>query len=207
MLPVGNESIAVSAHPQTGAGAVIYFGGNAQDVSLDIPNLIEAFPTRAIYGNHYPGYGGSSGTPSQRAIFTAALALYDHIHAEHPEIIIIGRSLGTGVATWLASQRPTARLVLITPFDSLADAAAAQYPIFPVRLLLRDKFESWRYAPKVTAPTTIIVAADDEIVPRSSSDRLRTRYTSTRVSYFLIPNAGHNTVQDNPAYWSLVSTQ
>jgi pimeloyl-ACP methyl ester carboxylesterase len=96
---------------------------------------------------------------------------------------------------------------LITPFDSLADAAAAQYPIFPVRVLLRDRFDSWQYAPKVAAPTQIIVAAEDEIVPRSSSNRLRTRFTNTNVSYVVIPHAGHNTVQDSPVYWSLVSSQ
>lgn len=206
-LPVGNATVAVSAHSNTGPDAVIYFGGNAEDVSEDIPYLVEAFPHQAVFGLHYPGYGGSSGSPSQQAIFTAAMALYDHVQSEHPHIVVVGRSLGTGVATWVASERPTSRLVLITPFDSLADAAAQQYPIFPVRWLLRDSFESWKYAPKVAAPTRMIVAAEDEIVPRSSSDRLRTRFTNTRVSYVVIPHAGHNTVQDSPGYWSLVSSQ
>jgi pimeloyl-ACP methyl ester carboxylesterase len=206
-LPVGNATVAVSTYSNAGPDAVIYFGGNAEDVSEDIPYLVEAFPHQAVFGLHYPGYGGSPGSPSQRAIFTAAIKLYDHVQAEHPHIVIVGRSLGTGVATWVASERPASRLVLITPFDSLADAAAQQYPIFPVRWLLRDRFESWKYAPKVAAPTRIIVAAEDEIVPRSSSDRLRTRFTNTRVSYVVIPHAGHNTVQDSPGYWSLVSSQ
>jgi pimeloyl-ACP methyl ester carboxylesterase len=126
------------------------------------------------------------------------------VYAEHPKIVVIGRSLGSGVAVWVASQRPVARLVLVTPFDSLADAAAAQYPFVPVRWLLRDKFESWRYAPQVTAPTRIIVAEDDELVPRSSSDRLRTRFKEGIVSYVVVPGVGHNTIQDGPGYWDLL---
>lgn len=204
-LPVGAAQVHVSTHPQAGNRAVIYFGGNTEDVSQDVPNLANVFPDAAIYTLHYPGYGGSSGSPSEQAIFTDALALFDKVAAQHPDIILIGRSLGSGVAVWVASQRPTECLVLVTPFDSFADPASAQYRIFPVRWLLRDKFESWRYAPTVTAPTHIIVAGDDELVPRSSSDRLRTRFRHDLVSYTVIPGYGHNTIQEDPGYWALLS--
>jgi pimeloyl-ACP methyl ester carboxylesterase len=206
-LPVATATAHVSTHPHAGPAAVIYFGGNAEDVSLDVPDLVDTFPDRAIYALHYPGYGGSSGSPSQQAIFAAALALFDQVHAEHSNIVVIGRSLGTGVAVWIASQRSLARLVLVTPFDSLADVAAAQYPLLPVRWLLRDRFDSWRYAPQVTAPTRIIVAADDELVPRSSSDRLRARFRNGIVTYVVVPKAGHNTIQDTPGYWALLSNE
>jgi pimeloyl-ACP methyl ester carboxylesterase len=204
-FPVGAATVHVSTRPHDGLAALLYLGGNAEDVSLDIPDLVAAFPDRAIYALHYPGYGGSSGSPSQQAIFADSLALFDRVHAEHPDVVVIGRSLGTGAAVWVASQRPVARLVLVTPFDSLADAAAAQYPFFPVRWLLHDKFDSWRYAPQVTAPTRIVVAADDEIVPRSSSDRLRTRFREGVASYVVVPRVGHNTIQQSPGYWSLLS--
>jgi pimeloyl-ACP methyl ester carboxylesterase len=203
-LGVGAATVHVSMHAHDGRAALIYFGGNGEDVSLDVPELVDAFPDRAIYALHYPGYGGSSGNPSEQAIFADSLALFDRVHAEHPDTVVIGRSLGSGAAVWLASQRSVARLALVTPFDSLADAAAQQYPIFPVRWLLRDKFESWRYAPQVTAPTLIVVAGEDEIVPRSSSDRLRTRFRAGTVSYVVVPNAGHNTIQESPLYWSLL---
>lgn len=206
-LPVRMTTVQVSTHLHPGPNALIYFGGNAEDVSRDAPDLVDAFPNQAIYLLHYPGYGGSPGSPSEQAIFADALALFDRVHADHPDIIVIGRSLGSGVAVWLASQRPVVRLVLITPFDSLADAAATQYPFVPVRWLLRDKFESWRYSPQVTAPTRIIVAGNDELVPRSSSDRLRTRFRNGVVSYIVVPNAGHNTIQDSPGYWHLLSAQ
>jgi pimeloyl-ACP methyl ester carboxylesterase len=97
--------------------------------------------------------------------------------------------------------------VLVTPYDSLADVAAQHFPYVPVRWLLRDKYESWRYAPQVTAPTWIIVAEDDEVIPRSSSDRLRTRFREGIVSYVVLPGVGHNTIQDSPNYWTLLSSQ
>ena len=206
-LQVGAETALVSTHPLAGPDALIYFGGNAEDVSQDMPDIIAAFPNKAIYLLHYPGYGGSSGSPSEKSIFADSMALYERVHTEHPNIVVVGRSLGSGVAVWIASQRPVVRLVLVTPYDSLADAAAQQYPYFPVRWLLRDKFESWRYAPQVTAPTRIIIAENDEVIPRSSSDRLRTRFREGLVSYVVLPDVGHNTIQDSPNYWTLLSTE
>lgn len=199
-------TVHVSTVPRSGPDAILYFGGNAEDVSLDAADFATSAPTKAIYLLHYPGYGGSSGSPSQKSIFAASLALFDSVHTGHPNITVIGRSLGTGVAVWVASQRPVVRLILITPYDSLGDAAAAQYPLLPVRWLLLDKYESWRYAPLVTVPTRILVASDDEVIPRSSSDRLRTRFRAGLASYILIPGVGHNTIQDAPNYWRILST-
>jgi len=206
-LPVGTATVLVSTHPHAGPDALIYFGGNAEDVSQDMPDLVDAFPSRAIYLLHYPGYGGSSGSPSQQAIFADALALYDLVRADHPNIVVIGRSLGTGVAVWIASQRSVARLVLVTPYDSLGDAAAQQYPFLPVRWLLLDKFESWRYAPQVTSPTRIIVAENDEIIPRASTDRLRARFKAGMVSWIVVPGVGHNSISESPDYWMLLGSK
>jgi hypothetical protein len=197
----------VSTRPNAGPDALIYFGGNGEDVSQDMPDFASAFPHQAIYLLHYPGYGGSSGSPSERTIVADALALFDRIHAEHPNVVLIGRSLGTGVAVQVASQRPVARLVLVTPFDSLGDVAAAQFPLLPVRWLLRDRFESWRYASQVTAPTRIIVAEDDEVVPRASTDRLRTRFKDGIVSWVIVPGVGHNSISDSPDYLALLSRE
>ena len=205
ILPVGTATVHVSTRAHVGPAALIYFGGNAEDVSQDIPDLADAFPDRAIYALHYPGYGGSSGSPSQKAIFAASLALFDRVHTEHQNVVVVGRSLGSGVAVWTASQRPIARIILVTPFDSLGDVASEQYRFVPVRWLLRDKFESWRYAPMVKAQTRIIVAENDELVPRFSSDRLCSRFQEDLVSYIVVPKVGHNTIQDSPGYWALLT--
>lgn len=205
-LPSNAGPVLVSTRPSNGPDAVIYFGGNAEDVSQILPDLTETFQNCAIYLLHYPGYGGSAGRPSERNIISAGFALFDAVHAQHQNIIVIGRSLGTGVAVQLASERPVERLVLVTPYDSLVDIAAEQYPILPDRWLMLDKFDSWKYAPQVSAPTKIIVAENDEVIPRASTERLRTRFTKIHVSYVVVPLAGHNTISENPEYLQLLKT-
>jgi pimeloyl-ACP methyl ester carboxylesterase len=203
-LETGTGTVAVSTRPMTGPDALIYFGGNAEDVSRSMPDFADAFPGSAIYLMHYPGYGGSSGSPTERGIVEDALALFDRVHAEHPDVVVVGRSLGSGVAVHVASLRPVARLVLVTPYDSLGDVAAYHYPYVPVRWLMRDKYESWRYAPQVTAPTRIIVAGDDEVIPRSSTERLRTRFRDGLVSYVVIAGVGHNSISESAEYLPLL---
>jgi pimeloyl-ACP methyl ester carboxylesterase len=206
-LQTSTGTVLVSTRPNAGSDALIYFGGNAEDVSQDMPGFAGAFPNHAIYLLHYPGYGGSSGRPSEQAIFANALALFDRVHAEHQNIVVVGRSLGSGVAVRVASLRPVVRLVLVTPYDSLGDIAAQHYPYLPVRWLLRDKFESWRYAAQVTAPTRIIVAEEDEVIPRASTDRLRTRFKDGIASWVVVPSVGHNTISDSADYLALLSNQ
>ncbi len=191
----------LSTRPVGGPNALIYFGGNAEDVSLSLPEFVTAFPRHAIFLLHYRGYGGSAGRPSEQALFADALLLFDHVHVTHPNVAIIGRSVGSGVAVYVASLRPAARLVLVTPFDSLQAVAAYHYPYFPVRWLLRDKFESWRYAPKVTAPTLIVAAEQDEIVPPANAKLLSTRFREGVVAALVtVPGAGHNTVSTTADY-------
>ncbi len=199
-LPVPGANLVVSTRPSRSADAVIYFGGNGEDVSGSMPDLISAFPSHALYALHYRGYGGSTGKPSQDALFADALALFDKVRASHANVTVIGRSLGSGVAVHLASVRPAARLVLVTPYDSIAGIAASQFPYFPVRWLLRDRYESFRYAPQVTVPTTIITAERDEIIPRASTDLLLTRFAPGVARQVVIEARGHNTLQEDPRY-------
>jgi pimeloyl-ACP methyl ester carboxylesterase len=204
VVPSSTGPVLVSTRAMSGSDAVLYFGGNAEDVSVDLPDFSRAFPNDAIYLLHYPGYGGSAGHPTEKSITEAAFAAFDVVHAEHPNVILIGRSLGTGVAVHVASQRPITRLVLVTPFNSLVDVANEHYPFLPNRLLMIDRFDSWKYAPQVTAPTRIIAAGDDEIIPRSSTERLRTRFTKTAATYVVVPHAGHNSISDDPHYLQLL---
>jgi len=106
---------------------------------------------------------------------------------------VIGRSLGSGVAVYVASQRQQVRrLVLVTPFDSLAAVAAHHYPFLPVRWLLLDRFNSAEYASSVTAPTLILAAGRDEVVPNTSTEALRSRFKTGLVLYQVINGATHN---------------
>ncbi len=203
-VQVGDVMLNVSVRPLVSRQAVLYFGGNAEDVSAHLPALSAAFPGHALYLLHYRGFGGSGGKPSQAALFADALALFDHVKAAHPEVTIIGRSLGSGPAVHLASVRPAARLVLVTPYDSIAELAAQQFPMFPVRWLLTDKFESFRYAPQVTAPTLIVAAQHDEVIPAASTSMLATRFAPGVARTVTLAGVGHNTISDDPAYAAIL---
>ena len=203
-LPSEAGPVLVTVRPQAGPDAVLYFGGNAEDVAASLPDLAAAFPRHAIYLLHYRGYGGSAGTPSEAALFTDAPALFDKVRASHTNIVAVGRSLGSGVAVHLASLRPVSRLVLVTPYDSLQELAVGQFPWFPVRWLLRDRFESWRYAQKVVAPTLVIAAEHDEVIPRASSEALYRRFAAGIALFKLVAGAGHNSISASPEYIPLL---
>jgi uncharacterized protein len=203
-LNVQGERVLVDTRVQTGPDAVIYFGGNAEDVSYSLPTLAGAFPDRSLYAMNYRGYGGSTGKPSEAALITDALVLFDRVHTDHPKVIVIGRSLGSGVAIHLASERPVERLVLITPYDSLLNVAATQFGFLPLRWLMLDKFESWRYAAKVTAPTRLITAQNDEVIPAASSAVLYKHFPESLATLTVIPGVGHNTISESPDYIPLL---
>jgi pimeloyl-ACP methyl ester carboxylesterase len=203
-LAVPGALLKVSERPLPGSRALIYLGGNAEDVSASLPLLDRAFPDRALYLLHYRGYAGSTGTPTEQALVADALALFDRVASTQSDVVLIGRSLGSGIAIQVASQRPVAKLVLVTPYDSLQDLAAGQFPLFPVRWLLQDKYESWRYAPRVKAPTLILAAGRDEIIPASSTQLLLSRFANGIASMKVVDGADHNSISENPAYPSLL---
>ncbi|MGL5631249.1 MAG: alpha/beta hydrolase [Azovibrio sp.] len=192
MLEVPDASVAVSIRRHEGPKALIYFGGNAEDVSYRLPGFAKRFPDHAIYLMNYRGYGHSSGNPSEEALHADAQALFDKVHTEHPNITVVGRSLGSGVAVHLASVRPVERLVLITPYDSIENVAAAMFPYLPVRWFIQDKFQSWRYAASVTAPTEILVAEHDEVIPYESTEALYKAFPAGVATMKVIPGTTHN---------------
>jgi pimeloyl-ACP methyl ester carboxylesterase len=203
-LNVDGERVLISTRPRPGSEAVIYFGGNAEDVSHSLPTLADAFPDRSLFAMNYRGYGGSTGKPCETALIADALVLFDRVHVDHPHIVVIGRSLGSGIAVHIASMRPVERLVLVTPYDSLANIAAIHFPYFPVRWLLLDKFESSRYAPNVTAPTQLIAAQNDEIIPLSSTESLYKFLPQSLATLTVIPGVSHNTISEGPDYIALL---
>lgn len=199
-LAVGDIELEVSARPRPGPNALIYFGGNAEDVSLNLPDFLAAFPRHAIYLMHYRGFAGSGGSPSQEALQRDALALFDHVQAEHSCVAVIGRSLGSGIAVHLASERPVDRLVLVTPFDSLTEVAAGTMRWLPVRWLLRDRYEAHREAPAINAPTLLLRAGLDEIVPGVRSEALYQAFRPGVATQLTIPHRGHNDISWSPLY-------
>ena len=203
-LLVDGAEVRVTTRLHSGVDAVIYFGGNAEDVAQSLPEIEAAYPDHALYLMNYRGYGESSGTPSEAALVGDALVLFDRVRVEHETIVVIGRSLGSGVAIQLASRRPVSCLVLVTPYDSILELAARQFRYLPVRLLLRDKFESWRFAATITAPTVVIAAEHDEVIPRRSTESLFAHFQVGIAALVVVPEVGHNTISESPDYTSLL---
>ena len=198
------NTIYASAQERTSARAVLYFGGNAEDVSASLPALAAAFPDLSVYAMHYRGYGASEGKPTEQALYRDALALHDVLQAKYQKFVVIGRSLGSGVATYLGSQRAVERLILVTPYSSIADIAQAQYPWIPVRWLLKDRFESAQHVVKSRAPVRIIAAQRDEVIPAWSTQRLFEAIEPALASQHVIADVGHNDISQSAAYWELM---
>ncbi len=207
-LPGESGPIRISAKARPTQKALLYFGGNGEDVSYNADEFATQFPDHAIYLPHYPGYGhdrlghgGSGGAPSETTIFANALRVFDSLSQQHGEILLVGRSLGSGVASYVASQRKIARLVLITPFDSIEAIAAQQFSFIPIALILQDKFESWRYVPRIAAPTLIIASESDAIVPRSNTEALIQHFKPGIVATKILARTDHGSISAHVDYF------
>jgi len=180
--------------------ALIYFGGNAEDVSITRNMLAELLPDTHLYLLHYRGYGGSEGHPSEAAIRADARALYAFVAQRHRQVSVAGRSLGTGPAVHLAALHPVQRLVLLVPFDSLLAVARAAMPWLPVDWLLLDRWEAAAEAPRVQAPTRIVAAPLDQVVPARHAEALYRAFQPGVARLELEPDLDHNTpLLDSPA--------
>ena len=145
--------------------------------------LRQAAPDRAVsvYVLEYPGYGARSGDPSQDAFLAAADQALSQIPADIP-VVLLGESIGTGVASATASAHPDriAGLLLLTPFDSLANVAQHHYPLLPVRWMMRDQYPSEKWLKNYHGPVAIILAANDTIVPAKFGQTLHDTYTGPK---------------------------
>jgi pimeloyl-ACP methyl ester carboxylesterase len=205
-LPVSDVDVVYTVQDHPGTRAVIYYGGNAENAASGLPALAQAFPDRALYALHYRGFGGSGGGPTEAALQADALALFDLVHRAHSDIVVIGRSLGSGVAIQVAAQRPLASLVLITPYYSIEELAQHQFPYFPVSWILSDKYQSWRFAPRITVPTLILTAQRDWVVPHWSTDKLFPLFQPGIASRQTIPKTDHSTITASPLYIEALRT-
>jgi pimeloyl-ACP methyl ester carboxylesterase len=185
--------------------ALIYYGGNAEDITANIPLFDDLFKHHTVYLINYRGYGKSQGSPSEEGLFSDAVAIYDQLGQRHSSVSLMGRSLGSGVAVYLASKREIDRLYLLTPYDSIAEVAQTHYPYFPTSYLIRDRFESTAYAANLNALVLIIAAEFDRVVPVKHAENLRDRLTAAEVSFHLIAGASHNNVTDFLQYRELVT--
>lgn len=182
------------------AKAVLYYGGNAEQIEQHVEFFRTALPDYTVYLVPYRGYGNSTGSPAEQDLYRDAQLVYDSVSKNHTAVAVIGRSLGSGVATYLATTRPIEKLVLITPYDSIENVAKEKYWMFPMGLIVRDKYLSWRRAGDIKVDTLVLLAGNDTIIPRQRSENLIEHLPSQRVSVVDIPEAMHNDISTFPKY-------
>lgn len=190
-----------------GQPLIIYYGGNAEDVSLNFVDL-GRFNTRSFLFMNYRGYGQSDGRPSERTLLDDARFIFDHVLAtegiDPAHVVLMGRSLGSGVAVHVAAKRKVGGVILVTPFDSLVNVARAHYPIFPVGLMLKHRFDSAALAPGIVTPALFLIASHDQVVPVRFAKKLEKVWGGS-VTAVTVEGTDHNTIETAPAYWEAVN--
>ncbi len=184
------------------APLLIYFGGNAEEVSWMIEETAGLEGWSVLLMN-YRGYGKSSGKPGEEYLLSDALRLYDHFakrdYVDRKNIAVMGRSLGTAMAIYLSANRDLSKTVLVSPFGSMASIASDNFPFIPVKLLMKHQFNMLPYARKADNPMLTLVASNDNIIPARHSRELFKTWRGIK-SWQVIEHTTHNTISANPAY-------
>ncbi len=191
-------------HVKAGGKAplILYFGGNAEEVSWMIEETGNAPGFNWLLVD-YRGYGLSEGAPGEAALVSDAVEWFDFATklpgVDPSRTVVFGRSLGSGVAVALAAQRPIAQVILVTPYDSLAAVAKRYYWYLPVDLLLKHRFDSIALAPALKQPLLCLIAERDEVIPSAHGERLFEAWGGPKRKVVL-QEAGHNATDAHPLF-------
>lgn len=182
----------------------VVFHGNA-GYALHRGYFLEGFRGESsgweVFLFEYPGYGARPGRPEEKQIVTAAVeAVAQLLDEGDSPLFLVGESLGSGVAAQVAAacQNQISGLLLITPFTRLADVAQTHYPIFPVKLLLRDHYDTAKALKSYSGPVAFVVAERDEVVSAELGLRLYEGFDGKKMLQVL-EGTSHNTINYRPA--------
>jgi pimeloyl-ACP methyl ester carboxylesterase len=186
------------------APILIYFGGNAEEVSW-LASTGGRYAGWSLLAFNYRGYGRSEGKPGEAQLFADALTIYAYAagRAKGGRVAVMGRSLGSGVAVHLAAQRPVAGVILVSPYDSVESVAQGVYPFLPISLMLKHRFDSLARAPAIEAPLLCLVASADRVIPRPHSERLYAAWSGPKLWREIRP-ADHDSLAGEPDYWQAI---
>ncbi len=201
LFKIQNESIYASVANPEKKKAIIYFGGNAEDVEYNYLRFSMLFKKHSVYLIQYRGYGNSSGRPSEEKLYSDALYIYDKLKKKHKDISVIGRSLGSGIATYVASYRDVEKLILVTPYDTIEKLAQQKLKIYPISLMLKDKYDSISRVDDIKMPTLIIYIKGDTTVYNERTQMLIDKFPKSQVTVKVIENETHNSLLDNTDYY------
>jgi uncharacterized protein len=192
----GRTVHALYAKAESGTPTLVHFHGNGEELAV-MTGLVALFRERGlgVLVVEYPGYGLSTpGDPNENAIYEdSEVALRDLVETKGvaPEsVVLLGQSLGTGVAVEMASRGYGARLVLLSPYTSIVDVANGYFPILPNRWLVRDVFDSAKKAPNVKQPVLVAHGTNDEVIPFALGRKLASLFPSAR--FVPLENFHHN---------------
>ena len=195
--PDGETLHALYGQGEPGRPSVLFFLGNADRVS-NYGFLAQALAERGIglLAISYRGYPGSTGSPSEIGLLTDGIAAFDWLSVRsQSEIVVLGQSLGSGVAVNTAGQRPAVAVILVSAYLSVLSLAQTHYPFFPVALLIKDPFHSDLKIAKVRQPKLFIHGRRDDIIPLSSGEALyRTAFEPKQL--LIYDGSGHNDIWD-----------
>jgi fermentation-respiration switch protein FrsA (DUF1100 family) len=185
--------------PRDGKPLLLYFHGNGGSIA----GRVDRFRVLTSTGNgllaiDYRGYPGSTGSSTEAGLHRDADAAYAFARDQGippARLVIVGESLGTGVAVALAARSPCAAIVLDSPYSSIADVAAAQFWMFPVRLMLRDQFRSDRLVGQIKAPMLMVHGTVDPVIPLPFAEKLYTLAQEPK-QFIRVEGAGHLAMGD-----------
>jgi pimeloyl-ACP methyl ester carboxylesterase len=149
----------------------------------------------------YPGYGKSTGKITEESLYNYALQLYKLATKSFAadSIVVFGKSMGTGLATYLASNVPCKRVILETPYYSLSSLGSHFFPIYPMKNMTRVDIPSWQYLDEVTEPVSIFQGTSDLIVPLSNASKLKPFLKKTD-EFITIEGGSHNDLRNYPLF-------
>lgn len=178
--------------PAAGMPLIVYYKGNSGSFTEEHERYAQFVADGyGFLAFDYRGFPASPGAISQDNIIADALAAYDWAAAHHDVILIWGRSLGSGPATYVASQRDAAALLLETPFLSAVTVAAERYPFLPVGLVMQDQFPSNLWITDVAEPVFVAHGTADTTIGVSNGERLY-RLAPNPQALWIVPGAGHS---------------
>jgi alpha-beta hydrolase superfamily lysophospholipase len=182
-------------------GIVLYFHGNRGNINRYAKYAVNftsnGYETWMI---DYPGYGKSTGVRSEANIYEDAASFYKMALSRVPaeKIILYGKSLGSGVAAQLAANRDCKRLILETPYYSMNAVASHYCFMYPVSLMSKFEFATYRHLEYIKAPITIFHGTGDQVIPYKNAKRLVKRKPNTEL--ITIKKGAHNNLAEFPVF-------
>ncbi len=189
-------------------GVILYFHGNAGDLDrwAKITEYFVAMQYDVLVMD-YRTYGKSTGKLSEQGFYIDAQYCYNHLLKQYSEneITLYGRSLGTGIASFVASANQPKQLILETPYYSILDVAQYRFSMFPLKQLLKYRFPTFEYLPKTNCPITIIHGTDDSVVPYASGKKL-SELPVDDLKFITVEGGDHNNLIEFEDYHEVIKT-